>query len=187
MSTQTKPNKATSSLFGLAIIGYRDHPSVPWYKDVWDSWTIPKHSVIGWLIQRQALNTRDKLFQLGICGSNCCVMCELEPETHAHLFSECAYSKQVINLLEHWLLMRIQTPPGHSSTVRRKVWRVVRLSWWYVLWLERNTRRIDMKLRRPEVLVSEIQKMVQQRIQQKFCSNGQQAEVSWLNSLGINV
>ncbi|XP_074291199.1 uncharacterized protein LOC141617969 [Silene latifolia] len=109
------------------------HPYVPWYKDVWDSWTIPKHSVIGWLIKRQALNTRDKLFQLGICGSNCCVMCELELETHAHLFPECAYSKQVINLLEHWLLMRIQTPPGHSSTVRRKVWRVVRLSWWYVL------------------------------------------------------
>ncbi|XP_074289282.1 uncharacterized protein LOC141614435 [Silene latifolia] len=163
------------------------HPPVPWYKDVWDSWTIPKHSVIGWLIQRKALNTRDKLFQFGISGSNCCVFCELDPETHAHLFSECTYSKQVISLIEHWLHMRFQTPPGNCSTIRRKVWRVVKLSCWYVLWMERNTCRIELKLRRPEMLVSEVQKIAMLRIQQKVSSLIQQLEISWLNSLGFNV
>ncbi|XP_074305118.1 uncharacterized protein LOC141640059 [Silene latifolia] len=159
------------TLFLQGINGYRAHtPPVPWYNDVWDSWTITKHCVIGWLIQRKALNTRDKLFQHGISGSNFCLFCELVPETHDHLFSDCIYSKQVIGLIEHWLHMRFQTPPGHCPTVRRKVWRVVKLSCWYVLWMERNTCRIELKLRRPALLVSEIQKTVQLRIQQKMSS-----------------
>ncbi|XP_074293328.1 uncharacterized protein LOC141620323 [Silene latifolia] len=161
-------------------------PPVPWYKDVWDSWIIPKHCVIGWLIQRKALNTRVKLFQHGISGSNCCVFCELAPETHDHLFSVCIYNKQVISLIEHWMNLRFQTPPGHCPTVRRKVWRVIKLSCWYVLWLERNTCRLDLKLRRPELLVSEIQKTVQLRVQQKMSSISKQMDVVWLNSLGIN-
>ncbi|XP_074319503.1 uncharacterized protein LOC141656489 [Silene latifolia] len=125
-------NQWISDARGYSIYaGYQwlqgSHPHVPWYKDVWDSWTIPKHCVI---------------------------------ETHDHLFSDCIYSKQVISLIEHWLHIRFQTPPGHCSTVRRKVWRVVKLSCWYVLWMERNTCRIELKLRRPAVLVSEIQKTV---------------------------
>ncbi|XP_074292696.1 uncharacterized protein LOC141619583 [Silene latifolia] len=132
LATGYQSNQWISDARGYSIrAGYqwlqRSHPHVSWYKDVWDSWTIPKHSVIGWLIQRQALNTRDKLFYLGISGSNSCVMCELEPETHAHLFSDCGYSKLVKNQLEHWLQMRIQTPPGRCPTVRRKVWRVVKM------------------------------------------------------------
>ncbi|XP_074314781.1 uncharacterized protein LOC141650580 [Silene latifolia] len=131
----------------------------------------------GWLIQRKALNTRDKLFQHGISGSNCCVFCELAPETHDHLFSDCIYNKQVISLIEHWMHLRFQTPPGHCPTVRRKVWRVIKLSCWYVLWMERNTCRIELKLRRPELLVSEIQKTVQLRVQQKMSSIIQQMDV----------
>ncbi|XP_074290977.1 uncharacterized protein LOC141617710 [Silene latifolia] len=52
------------------------HPPVHWYKDVWDGWAIPKHSFIGWLIKHEALNTRVKLFSLGMCTTNRCVLCE---------------------------------------------------------------------------------------------------------------
>ncbi|XP_074265942.1 uncharacterized protein LOC141588397 [Silene latifolia] len=192
LATGYQGNEWISDVRGYSIrAGYQwlkgSHPPVPWYKDVWDSWTIPKHSVIGWLINRQALNTRDKLFHLGISGSNSCVMCDIEPETLAHLFPDCAYSKLVIKFLEHWLQMRLQTPPGHCPIVRRKVCRVVRLSCWYVLWMERNTCRVEMKIRRPELLASEIQKMAQLRIQQKFSSLVQQSGVNWVTSLGINV
>ncbi|XP_074315297.1 uncharacterized protein LOC141651485 [Silene latifolia] len=34
------------------------HPPVQWYHDLWDSWILPKHAFVGWLIHRQALNTR---------------------------------------------------------------------------------------------------------------------------------
>ncbi|XP_074299013.1 uncharacterized protein LOC141630018 [Silene latifolia] len=46
------------------------HPSVGWYKDVWDAWCVPKHSIICWLIKQEALNTREKLFRLQISDSN---------------------------------------------------------------------------------------------------------------------
>ncbi|XP_074306378.1 uncharacterized protein LOC141641622 [Silene latifolia] len=62
------------------------HPPVPWFKDVWDGWAIPKHSLIGWLIKHEALNTRAKLFSLGLCSTNRCVLCEKEEEGHGHLF-----------------------------------------------------------------------------------------------------
>ncbi|XP_074305175.1 uncharacterized protein LOC141640185 [Silene latifolia] len=93
---------------GLISSGYVNnhwggHPSVGWYKDVWDDWCVPKHSIICWLIKQEALNTREKLFRLQISDSNRCVICEDGIETHEHLFSRCKYSEQIKEQLESWL------------------------------------------------------------------------------------
>ncbi|XP_074277734.1 uncharacterized protein LOC141601358 [Silene latifolia] len=48
------------------------HPPVQWSKAVWDRWNIPKQAFIGWLIHREALNTRAKLYHLGLCDSDLC-------------------------------------------------------------------------------------------------------------------
>ncbi|XP_074305227.1 uncharacterized protein LOC141640275 [Silene latifolia] len=40
-------------------------PVVLWDKTVWNSWCIPKHSFINWLIAREALLLKDKLLQIG--------------------------------------------------------------------------------------------------------------------------
>ncbi|XP_074277417.1 uncharacterized protein LOC141601055 [Silene latifolia] len=133
------------TLLVLDTNGYRIlHPPVHWYKDVWDNWNIPKQSVIGWLIQRKALNTRAKLFQLGISDTNRC--------------------------------MSLNAVHGHCPKVRRKVWRVARLSCCYVLWTERNKCRVDMKIRWPALLVLEIQSLLQDRIRQKLLPPVQQAD-----------
>ncbi|XP_074292098.1 uncharacterized protein LOC141618944 [Silene latifolia] len=192
LATGFQGNHWISDARGYSInAGYQwlqsSHPHVPWYKDVWDSWNVPKQSVIGWLIQRKALNTRVKMAQLRISDNNSCVMCELGPETHAHTFSDCVYSNLVVTNIELWLQMSLQTLPGRCSTIRRKVWRVVRLSCWYMLWTERNKCRIDMNIRRPELLVSEIQKVAQMRIQHKLNFPIQQSDVIWITSLGIHV
>ncbi|XP_074296850.1 uncharacterized protein LOC141627506 [Silene latifolia] len=182
IATVEKPgNHWMSDARGYSInSGYqwlqKPHPPVPWYKDVWDNWNIPKQSVIGWLIQRKALNTRVKLFQLGISDTNSCVLCELGPETHAYIFFDCDYSILVVTSIDHWLQMSLKNAPGRCSTVRRKVWRVVRLSCWYMLWTERNKCRIDMKIRRPDLLVSEIQRLAQERIRHKLILPIQQAD-----------
>ncbi|XP_074290439.1 uncharacterized protein LOC141617156 [Silene latifolia] len=48
----------------------------------------------GWLIKLEALNTREKLFRIGISDTDSCVLCDDDKESHKHLFTECAFSCQ---------------------------------------------------------------------------------------------
>ncbi|XP_074283048.1 uncharacterized protein LOC141607596 [Silene latifolia] len=97
------------------------HPHVQWYKEVWDSWNIPKHAFVGWLIQRKALNTRVKLAQIGICMSDRCLLYEGAAESHEHLFSDCVYSQMVIAGVEHWLHLKLNGRTGIYSQNHKRV------------------------------------------------------------------
>ncbi|XP_074304625.1 uncharacterized protein LOC141639376 [Silene latifolia] len=130
------------------------HPHVQWYKDVWDTWILPKHSFIGWLIQKKALNTRAKLYQLGFCMSDRCILCEVGEETHEHLFGDCVYSTQVFDCIEQWLCLRLNGPMTHYSKLQRKTCRMVRMAVCYIMWTERNNCRMELQLRRHEHLVT---------------------------------
>ncbi|XP_074289284.1 uncharacterized protein LOC141614437 [Silene latifolia] len=139
------------------------HPPVQWYKEVWDSWFLPKHSIIGWLIKKEALNLRDKLLRLNICGSSMCVICEREPETHQHLFTQCEYSRTVVLLLAEWMRNALHgTVQG--LPIMLNIRRLVQITTWYTLWMERNSCRIDLVVRRPEKLVKDIQRLVCMRM-----------------------
>ncbi|XP_074292535.1 uncharacterized protein LOC141619422 [Silene latifolia] len=50
-------------------------PKVGWAKLVWCSWALPKHSFLNWLILKNALNTKDRLYKLGICPDDLCCVC----------------------------------------------------------------------------------------------------------------
>ncbi|XP_074315517.1 uncharacterized protein LOC141651715 [Silene latifolia] len=139
------------------------HPPVHWYKDVWDGWATPKHSLIGWLIKHEALNTRAKLFSLGLCNTNRCVLCEKEEEGHGHLFGSCDYSSKVVAVLEDWLHINLSTVTGISK-IQKKVYRVIRLACWYAVWMERNNYLVDVKLRRPDIVADEIKATVKARL-----------------------
>ncbi|XP_074313317.1 uncharacterized protein LOC141648506 [Silene latifolia] len=41
-------------------------PKVGWAKLVWSNWAIPKHCFLNWLLMRNALNTKDRLYKIGI-------------------------------------------------------------------------------------------------------------------------
>ncbi|XP_074265697.1 uncharacterized protein LOC141588142 [Silene latifolia] len=90
------------------------------------SWiaTLGGYSVGAGYQWRKALNTRAKLYQLGFCMSNRCVLCEVMEETHEHLFGDCVYSSQVLDGMEQWLCLRISGPMNHYSKFQRKICRM---------------------------------------------------------------
>ncbi|XP_074315433.1 uncharacterized protein LOC141651630 [Silene latifolia] len=120
---------------GLISSG-EDTPLVGWYKDVWDGWCIPKHSIICWLIKHEALNTREKLFRLQISDSSQCVICEDGIETHEHLFSRCKYSEQIKDQLESWLQIQIDPQGLGLSVLQQRVCRVALAAFWYYVGLK---------------------------------------------------
>ncbi|XP_015166803.1 uncharacterized protein [Solanum tuberosum] len=64
-----------------------------WWRAVWNRTNVPKHSFIFWLAIRCRLLTRERLVQMGIGQDITCPLCGSYPETNAHLFFECEFSK----------------------------------------------------------------------------------------------
>nr|GEW88003.1 hypothetical protein [Tanacetum cinerariifolium] len=73
---------------------------VNWYNVVWFPHFIPRHAIHMWLVFQQKLKTQDMLRQwddgpsidLNLLR---CPLCDLVPDSHDHLFFECAFSSQV--------------------------------------------------------------------------------------------
>ncbi|XP_074297744.1 uncharacterized protein LOC141628511 [Silene latifolia] len=168
----TKADRITSRwlplgviLLVLVTIGLGDHtPPVQWSKAVWDRWNIPKQSFVGWLIYREALNTRAKLHHLGLCDSELCVLCERGVENHAHLFSECAFSSQVLIAVEHWLKLKFSAPCQNYSKLQLTICNMVNLACWYHIWHERNRCRLEFNLRRPVLIMNAITEQMKSRL-----------------------
>ncbi|XP_074314196.1 uncharacterized protein LOC141649404 [Silene latifolia] len=161
------------------------HPHVLWYHDVWDSWVIPKQAFIGWLIHRNALNTRSKLCKLGLSTTASCVLCETGEETHDHLFWDCVYSSKIIAGLELLLQLKLT---GHStsySKLQKRVCRVVKMAAWYAIWMERNSASLEFAICRPEKLTQRIQHQVHGRLVEKLSNCTIPSDCSWLSKINI--
>ncbi|GJU18554.1 hypothetical protein Tco_1146520 [Tanacetum coccineum] len=75
---------------------------VNWYNVVWFPHCIPRHAIHMWLVFQQKLKTQDRLWQWDVDSSidlNLlrCPLCDLVPDSHDHLFFECAFSSQVLS------------------------------------------------------------------------------------------
>ncbi|XP_062075488.1 uncharacterized protein LOC133779554 [Humulus lupulus] len=71
---------------------------------VWCNLEVPKHMFILWQDTLGHLLTRDKLVHCHMnIDSLLCPICELEQETHAHLFFDCLFSQQVRSKVTSWL------------------------------------------------------------------------------------
>ncbi|XP_074265579.1 uncharacterized protein LOC141588018 [Silene latifolia] len=53
------------------------HKAAPqnWAHAIWNSWNVPKHSLITWISMNNGLNTRAKLFSYGYCQEQHCCIC----------------------------------------------------------------------------------------------------------------
>ncbi|XP_074278479.1 uncharacterized protein LOC141602068 [Silene latifolia] len=102
------------------------HPLVPWYHDVRDTWVLPKQAFVGWLIHRNALNIRSKLYKLCLVYTANCVICEMGEETHDHLFWDCVYASKILAGLENWLQLKLNDQSGSYSKLQQRVCRVVK-------------------------------------------------------------
>ncbi|KAM6569785.1 hypothetical protein CsatB_017770 [Cannabis sativa] len=78
--------------------------SFPYNTAVWSSLNLPKHRFILWQVVNNNLLTRDKLAQFRVVPDSLdCPVCELEAETHDHLFFDCVLSSRVMQGVFDWL------------------------------------------------------------------------------------
>ena len=53
----------------------------PWWRDIWNTMNVPKHSFICCLTMHMRLLTRDRLAKMGICEETECLLCGCKPES----------------------------------------------------------------------------------------------------------
>ncbi|GJY03440.1 putative reverse transcriptase domain, reverse transcriptase zinc-binding domain protein [Tanacetum coccineum] len=123
---------------------------VDWYHLVWFPQCIPMHAFHLWLVAKQKLKMQDRLRQWDVGPSidlNLlkCPLCDIVPDTHAHLFFECPFSMQV------W-------SQGTSvvSIISQLLLGVVS----YYIWSERNSRLFKKKASTVPQIVQVITSMV---------------------------
>ncbi|XP_074299727.1 uncharacterized protein LOC141630880 [Silene latifolia] len=129
---------------------------VQWHTLVWNKWAIPKHSFIAWVHHHGNMNTKEKLFKLGITDDSTCCICGGAVENLEHLFFACPYSKIVIAAVGKW----VGTPWPESNWIN---WRLAKTghslhleildatinSCLYTIWHQRNRSRHEFTLTRP--------------------------------------
>ncbi|XP_074306267.1 uncharacterized protein LOC141641506 [Silene latifolia] len=163
----TPPGYSVSSGYELIRTHY---PRVPWSKYTWNVWSVPKHTFINWLIVREALRLKDKLFLLGISQDALCLVCGLADETHLHLFYQCHFIRRIMGMLSAKLHV-ILPLTGTLAWVHSKPWsqikKKVTIAWiqaaYYMVWIQRNKVFVDGTLAHPNRVVHDIVSMMKIR------------------------
>ena len=73
---------------------------VTWWKLVWHSQCIQKHSFILWNAIINRMNTQDRMHKWGNYAVNRCYLCENDSEDLEHLLFKCGYSSSVWNKIK---------------------------------------------------------------------------------------
>ncbi|GJZ82962.1 reverse transcriptase domain, reverse transcriptase zinc-binding domain protein [Tanacetum coccineum] len=126
---------------------------VPWADFVWFCNCIPRHAFNMWLIIKKRLKTQDSLcvWDVAVGHSTMSSLCETQPDSHEHLFFECAFSQQIWMHLKKFaglsnsgytfdsiltLLLPVAKRKASKSTIGKLVIAAVA----YFIWKERNRR-----------------------------------------------
>ncbi|XP_074314066.1 uncharacterized protein LOC141649270 [Silene latifolia] len=112
------------------------------------------------------LNVKEKLFMLGCCTDDRCIICDWEVETQTHLFFDCPYSKQVLQLLEKWCGFNIHVSmlgglQPAKDCLKQQVHYLLWNALYYHIWAQRNAARIQFVLLRPQKLAGMIKEEIQ--------------------------
>ena len=94
-----------------------------WHKTIWFKEHIPRNAFISWLALRRRLPTKDRLRRWGLNVSGTCVLCNLEIETHRHLFFECfslAWYGSLLLLKFGFLLLTLCCSLDQSTSRQRR-------------------------------------------------------------------
>ncbi|XP_057249344.1 uncharacterized protein LOC130590806 [Beta vulgaris subsp. vulgaris] len=165
-----------------------------WHHWVWNSFNIPKHSMIAWMAMKGKLKTRDKLMSIGISRVDTCALCELDTETSQHLFFRCPFSKRVSHGTLQWLEKRSAVNEclytqwkkwGRYSNSRRKqkIGYAVLTATVYEVWRARNNAIWNLKVPCPKAVIRNIKQNVCRRIQFQVTSKWSREETEWLEKL----
>ncbi|GJU67029.1 RNA-directed DNA polymerase, eukaryota, reverse transcriptase zinc-binding domain protein [Tanacetum coccineum] len=127
------------------------HPVVSWWKLIWFSQCIPKHSFIVWLAFQDRLSTQDKFQKCRDCVVNRCSLCCQDAEDIKHLLFLCPFSKDLwakvrriadirCNSFNLMSIMQFLTDDGNGNNIRSIVRRIAFAACIYNIWQEKNGR-----------------------------------------------
>ncbi|GJR74108.1 hypothetical protein Tco_0086473 [Tanacetum coccineum] len=139
---------------------------VDWFRIIWFSHAIPRHSFNLWLIMRNSLKTQDHMRQWDV-GNDVdlnllqCALCESQQDSHTHLFFECPFSVKVWNYMRSLAGMELVPPVlqdivayiqpmQHKRTVKSIFGKLVLAASAYFIWNERNDRLFKKVKKSPE-------------------------------------
>uniref|UniRef100_A0A803QRF1 Reverse transcriptase zinc-binding domain-containing protein n=1 Tax=Cannabis sativa TaxID=3483 RepID=A0A803QRF1_CANSA len=93
MCLAVKGNKLRAKMYYDLLV---EVDKVDYARAVWDKRIVPKHRFLSSQIANTQLLPRDFLSQIMTISRTLCPVCEVEFETHDHLFFTCSFAKQVV-------------------------------------------------------------------------------------------
>lgn len=152
---------------------------VVWASLVWFAQCIPRHPFILWLLFKRKLKTKDVIQQWDMQGSNnlalLCPLCDLQEDSHKHLFFECCFSSQVWSSVkvkaglhqvsDSWESIQNGISPfANKRSINSIVARLVLAASVYYVWQERNSRLFKQTKRSKEHLIDTIMATVRLKL-----------------------
>ncbi|XP_074315438.1 uncharacterized protein LOC141651636 [Silene latifolia] len=171
---------------GYEWLRHKEH-KVVWAKLIWHKCMLPKYSFHCWLLFKNALNAKDKLFRHGITTDDICCVCLVAQKTVVHLVQHCHYSQLILKGVCKRL--HISKPAGNAiiwigrrkwSNLKRKTCLFAIMAVYYHIWQQRNFPRLNALLCSPEVIIEQIMKLVKTRMPQHCIG---QSDKLWFNSI----
>ncbi|XP_074315493.1 uncharacterized protein LOC141651693 [Silene latifolia] len=190
MNGAPRPGKEYSIAKGYAWLHHSIH-DIEWHHQVWNKWTVPKHSIIAWMYHHRGLNTKDKLFRLNIASDNLCCICGNEEETLQRSVFKCRSDKAVMALICVWIgyslpETRDQDWRGNARLSRLKVGiinSILNVFVTYHIWRQRNGAIHEMQIQAPKQLSQTIRFEVRTIIQQQSKGTMPRRDRNWLEKL----
>ncbi|XP_074313971.1 uncharacterized protein LOC141649174 [Silene latifolia] len=164
-------------------------PEVSWVSQVWNRWSIPKHSFLVWIHQHNGLNTKDKMHKIGVSPDFACCICDRDREVNEHVFFKCQYSRRIITEIEKWMGIRIlyqdlqewrNTRKG--SQLRRGLINSVLNACIYSIWLQRNRSRVEMRFF-DQIVARQIITEMKKRLQNMIIFPVKDKDKRWIQGL----
>ncbi|XP_074305941.1 uncharacterized protein LOC141641167 [Silene latifolia] len=184
----------TMSPKGYSIKGGYDwlspaHDTPDWTALVWTNWNIPKHSMTTWLRIHEGMNLKSKLYRFGCCADDLCILCQRQPETVEHLFTNCVYTVRVQSQLVQWYGGYFPTVNNLITVSRNGIQWKIKVAMFnafnYSIWYQRNNARINDWLLRPEIVAARIEEDIRRRVKSKCRAVDDQTVLIWLQSMGV--
>ncbi|KAL2922721.1 LINE-1 retrotransposable element ORF2 protein [Bienertia sinuspersici] len=167
---------------------------VHWSRNVWDRWSIPKHSFCSWLAIQNRLKTKERLMQHGVLQDDICSLCGGGAETINHLYFECQYTKRVLELVTSWLglgrtyqdldsVFKWINRRLSQQKVKKKVWNAAINAIVYCIWQVRNSMIWRNQKQQEDHTAKQIKFLVLSRLNKLRGRKFKPNEESWVDSL----
>lgn len=142
-----------------------------WISLVWHKFSVPKFSILAWLVMKKRLLTLDRMMRFGMTTSTTCILCLTEGETHEHLFCECSFIRDILNswhlqfsyLWHHFVDGNFLI--HRTDNIRMHMSHLFLAAAFHATWTERNKRRhITGHQRTASQLACEIKRIVREKM-----------------------